>query len=102
MIIRVDWQVMGSSTIDISDAELREAADAGVDLEDYDAALIYLEGKYGKQELYRDIVDEFDEMDAPEIISASQEGQPPDWWYDEYIEEDENANLVLKNRKEGN
>lgn len=100
MDFSVTWTVSGDSTVEIDDADLREAADAGIDLEDSDAVWDWAVVKYGR-ELTSDIVRDFDSLDAPEIedVMPLRSGAPQ-WWYDEYLEYDADGEFVGFKTKE--
>lgn len=95
MDFEIEWTVSGSSTVRLSETDLRAAADAGVDLEDTDAVWEFTANAVGLDALTSDILNDWDSRDAPDIISVYGIGYgAPDWWYDEYLEYDADGEFI--------
>lgn len=70
--VEVSWEVSGVSYVDISDEELQKAIDGGIDPDDAQGVIEFLDKGYGG-DIMSDAVSDFSERDAPVLSSAEWE-----------------------------
>lgn len=74
MEFTVDWEVRGTSTVEVT---WRELTEAGINPDDFgdDRALFEALNKHFDGELLREAADDWDERDEPTILGVMAEGR---------------------------
>lgn len=70
--VEVSWEATGTSYVEISDDELQQAVDAGVDPDDATAVVEFLNTQF-EGDILHDAVSDFSERDAPTLTHAEWE-----------------------------
>ncbi len=91
MRVRVEWQRVSTSELVLTDEDLREAAAAGVDLDDELAVADWVEARIRSYVEWQDEVEaRWTDRDPLELLDNTMVyGDPPQWWIDEHPDDGE-------------